>query len=55
MKSNREFLVIESLTGEGPVVLIPDKSPTRKRRFGTYRAAMLRPARKWRTQERLAK
>ena len=49
MKPNRKFLEIESITGEGPVVLIPINSPgrpSRKRLSGQYRAVRLKPTKK---------
>ena len=44
MNQNHKFLVVESITGEGPVALIADKPPTRKHGFGRYRAVRLKPS-----------
>ena len=47
MKTNRKLtLEIESITGEGTLILVADKPPTRRRRYAKYRIAGVKPNRK---------
>ena len=46
MKSNRKFIEIESITGEGTLVLAANKPMvrmSRSRRFGGYRVVGIKP------------
>lgn len=47
MKSNRKpTLEIESITGEGTLILVASKPPTRRNRYGKYRVAGIKPSHK---------
>ena len=47
MKLNRKPVIeIESITGEGTLILVTSKPPTRRNRYGKYRVVGIKPSHK---------